>query len=86
MELKLQHLLDDEKDWAIRICIPVDVAQWISPGSIQKECEDCGRLIWYDPNQPVPTIPGVFFEGEVSLCAPCGQLYMEADPNPVKWI
>jgi hypothetical protein len=86
MELKLQYLLNTDEDWAIRVCILVEQAQWISPGSIQKACEDCGRPIWYDPNQPVPTIPGVFFKGEVSLCFQCAELYMAADPNPTKWI
>lgn len=85
MELKLKHIHDDDQDWAIRLCMRVGDIEFVAPGSIQKRCEECGVMIWYDPNQRLPLVPGVTFVGEVSLCFPCGALHMAHDEAKVKW-
>jgi hypothetical protein len=86
VDLKLQHIHDDDQNWAIRLCMRVGEAEYVVAGSIQKPCEECGVALWYDPSQEIPEVPGVQMDGEVCLCFLCGAMHMQMEDEPIKWI
>lgn len=86
MELKLKHIHDEGRDFIIRVCMNVEDADRLVPGSIVRQCEECGRDVWFDANQERPIVPGVTFEAEVVLCLHCTALHQLYDSNPVLWV
>lgn len=86
MELRLKHIHDKGRDFIIRVCMYVEDADFVTEGSVVRQCGECDRDVWYATNQAVPVVPGLVFEGEVLLCLPCTMLHQAMDVEPTKWV
>jgi hypothetical protein len=80
MELRLTFLHDPDKDFAVRICMPVRRGTLVVTGSVQKPCEECEQMVWYNTEQVLPE--EALLLPEVVLCMRCATLHMEMDDEP----
>lgn len=68
---------------AVLMCMPVESAGVVMPGSSQVHCDECDRLVWRAPGKPVvrlsdagelvPNILGV--QPTIVLCIPCARMH-----------
>jgi len=86
MEMKLDYLHDPDRHFIVRLCMDVDEAKVVVPGSVVKDCEECDTAVWYDPAQeiPEPEDEDLDIEREVILCMRCGYLHMSLEEG-VEW-
>lgn len=84
-DLKLAHIHDDDKNYRIRVCMPVALAITHMPGSVQVPCDECGEDVWMDPHMPLPDAD-VQIDGDVNLCFKCVGIHAAVAKEPVKWI
>ena len=85
MDVRLKFLHEDGKDYLIRICMTVDEANYVSPRSVIRQCEECDTKVWYDTQQKIPTIPDKVLEREVILCITCAAIHGMIGDEPMKW-
>jgi hypothetical protein len=86
MQLRLTKLHEEGRDFLVRVCMYVEDASWVVEGSVVRQCEECGRDVWYHEPQAIPVVLGTTIEAEVILCLPCMVLHQALDAEPPKWI
>jgi hypothetical protein len=84
--LRLMKLHEEGREFLIRCCMFVGDGDFVTVGSVVRQCEECGRDVWYATNQVAPIVPGKVFEGEVLLCLPCVLLHQAFDNEDPQWI
>jgi hypothetical protein len=86
VDLKLKHIHEEGRDFIVRVCMNVEDVDAVVLGSIVRQCDECGRSVWFDVNQIPPVVPGVTIEGEVALCVACTVLHTLYDGTPPNWV
>ena len=84
--IKLTKIHEPDQTWIVRLCMSVDDVAEPVEGSVRRPCDECGRLVWYDVNQPIPEVPGVTFDGEVAICTACFVVHEAYGREPAKFV
>jgi hypothetical protein len=73
--------LNEPDEGTVLICKPVDFPGYIVPGSITRECAECGRLIILAPSGQdiIKDNPGSY-----ALCWLCGAKFIEEHPGKLQ--
>ena len=64
----------------ILICQPAEPDAAVVPGSVQRDCTQCGTKVWMAPSGQKQ----VDKESATIICLPCGLAMMKKVPGPVK--
>lgn len=65
-------ILDESKNYRIRLCVLVADAAVVFEGSKIHPCDGCEELVWVDEQQEIPPVPdGQTVDGDLNLCRDC---------------
>jgi hypothetical protein len=76
---------DEDKNYRIRMCMTIEQAVFVVPGSKVHQCDSCGAPIWVNENQVIPEAD-VEFNGDVSLCMTCTQMVHRLAEEEPQWL
>jgi hypothetical protein len=85
-DYKLDYIHDPDKQYRIRGCVRVDQLKNPVEGSIQVPCDECGDMVWINPNQKVPEHPHSRpVDGDITLCMDCLRFHISIDADEPLW-